>query len=136
MSQLNEYIKWTSTFETESTGELVSHVGVLTEETDEEVTFLTKYGEMTIPKNDGYFSSSDREEFLNVVVPEKEVKVHSTEVVVRPNSKSEKALLIFTEMTAEGFSRKQIITKFKEQLDMSDAGGSTYYQNIKKKLGL
>jgi hypothetical protein len=136
MSQLNEYVKWTSTFETESTGELVSHVGVLTEETDEEVTFLTKYGEMTIPKNDGYFSSSDREEFLNVVVPEKEVEVKCTEVIVGTMSKTIKAQMIFSEMTAEGFSRKQIITKFKEQLDMSDCGASTYYQNIKKKLGL
>jgi hypothetical protein len=135
MSQLNEYIKWTSTFETQETGELISHVGVLTEETEENVTFLTKYGEMTIPKNDGCFSTTTREEFLKVDVPEKEVKVN-TEVRVGSLNKVVRSEMIFSEMTAEGFSRKDIIQKFKEQLGMSDPCASTYYQNIKKKLGL
>jgi hypothetical protein len=135
MSQLNEYIKWTSTFETEETGELISHIGVLTEETEEDVTFLTKYGEMTIPKNDGRFWATTREEFLNTTVPVKEVKFNN-EDPVGSLKKSVRAQMIFSEMTTEGFSRKDIIQKFKEQLNMSDPCASTYYQNIKKKLGL
>jgi hypothetical protein len=127
---LNEYIKW-SPVEDQS----ITYIGVLTEENDDDVKFLTKCGEMTILKSDGYFQTSDREEFDKVFVPDKVVnKKVSKEPKV--GSKVERALLIFTTMTSEGKVRKDIIKALMEQLDMTSPGASTYYQNIKKKLGL
>lgn len=126
---LNEYIKW-SPVEDPS----IVHVGILTEENDDDIKFLTKCGEMTILKSDGYFQSSDREEFEHVIVPVKEVEVNITEIVSKTGSKVEKALLIYNTMTSEGKVRKDIIKTFMDQLDMSVAGAGTYYQNIKKKL--
>lgn len=51
--------------------------------------------------------------------------------------KRDEAERLFKERKAEGsdMSRKAIIALFKEKLDMSDAGASTYYANCKKKLG-
>lgn len=123
---LNEYYKWS----VQENGETIEHIGVLTKDTDDSVCLLTKYGEMTIQKNDGIFTESTREEFEAVVVQPKEVVVKTTET--REGSKSQRAVDIYTKMVAEGKSRKDIITAFKSQLQMSDAGASTYYQNVKK----
>jgi hypothetical protein len=127
MSQLVEYVRWNNTLE-----EAV-HIGVLTQETETSVTLLTKYGEMTIPKEDGDFTESTREEFESVVVeviPEEVV----VEVEAKVGSKMEQAIDIFKRMTRANYTRKDIIIEFKDQLDMKDAGASTYYQNIKTKL--
>lgn len=124
---LNEYYKWSVT----ENGETIEHIGVLTKDNDDSVCLLTKYGEMTIPKNDGVFTESTREEFEAVTLPPKEIVVKST-TETREGSKSQRAMDIYTRMTAEGKARKDIITAFKSQLDMGDAGASTYYQNCKK----
>ena len=47
-------------------------------------------------------------------------------------SKSAKATAIYKKLMAEGKARKDIINLFKSELNMTDAGASTYYQNIKK----
>lgn len=125
MSQLVEYIKWSNELEE------VVHVGVLTQETETSVTLLTKYGEMTIPKEDGDFTESTREEFESVVV---EVPVQEKVLETKEGTKMDKAVEIFKRMTKLNYSRKDIIIEFKNQLDMKDAGASTYYQNIKTKL--
>jgi hypothetical protein len=128
MSQLVEYFKWINTKEE------VVHIGILTQETETSVSLLTKYGEMTIPKSDGDFIESSREEFESVVVevPTKEVVVFEPKV----GSKMEQAMDIFKRMTRANYTRKDIIIEFKDQLDMKDAGASTYYQNIKTKLAV
>ena len=125
---LNEYIKWSNK------EEQIEHIGVLTKETDTHVFLLTKYGEMCIPVTDGEFCESSREQFELVVVEEKEVVVKH-EVTVRSGTKAEKALDIYKQLWAEGKARKDIIKEFKNQLDMSDACASTYYQNTKKATG-
>lgn len=122
---LNEYYKWS----VKEDGQTIEHIGILTKENDDSVCLLTKYGEMTIMKNDGEFTESTREEFESVIIQPKEVEVN---VEVREGSKSQRALDIYTKMLADGKSRKDIITAFKSQLDMGDAGASTYYQNCKK----
>lgn len=63
-------------------------------------------------------------------VDNSEVKVRS----VREGTKTQKALVIFKEMKSQGESRKLIIQKFKDVLDMSDAGAATYYANCSKKV--
>ncbi len=126
MSKLVEYVRWHN--------ELVEavHIDVLTQETENSVTILTKYGEMTIPKEDGDFTESSREEFESVVieVPVKEEVVIET----KTGTKIDKAVEIFKRMTAIGHARKDIIQAFISELDMGNAGASTYYQNIKTKL--
>ena len=46
-------------------------------------------------------------------------------------SKKERALAIYNEMSDKGHARKDIIAAFMDQLSMSKAGASTYYQNCK-----
>lgn len=48
------------------------------------------------------------------------------------DSKMSKATAIYKKLTAEGKARKDIINLFKSELNMTDAGASTYYQNVKK----
>ena len=129
MSNLVEYVKWSRP------DEEVSHIGVLTQETATTYTILTKYGEMTLPNDDGFFEESTREEFEQVIVevPEKEEQVV---IVTKEGSKSEKALAIFQQLNVDGKQRKLIIDTFKSQLDMGSPGASTYYQNIKNKLNI
>ena len=127
MSNLVEYVKWINVDES------IEHVGVLTSETDDSITLLTKHGEMTILKSDGVFEESTQEEFQSIIVEEKQVKVKSTSETKQP-TKVQQATAIFIKMTTEGFSRKDIINEFKSQLDMGDAGAGTYYQNVKKKI--
>ena len=131
MSNLVEYVKWSI----HEDGEDVVHVGVLTKEDQASVTILTSYGELTIPRDDGFFEESTREEFEQVIVevPEKEEQVV---IVTKEGSKSEKALAIFQQLNVDGKQRKLIIDTFKSQLDMGSPGASTYYQNIKNKLNI
>lgn len=122
---LNEYYKWS----VKENGETIEHIGILTKDEATYVCLLTKYGEMTISKDDGEFTESTREEFEAITIQPKEKEVN---VEVREGSKSQRALDIYTKMLADGKSRKDIITAFKSQLDMKDQGASTYYQNCKK----
>lgn len=122
---LNEYYKWS----VEENGEKIEHIGVLTKDEPSYVCLLTKYGEMTICKDDGKFTESTREEFESITIQPKEKEVN---VEVREGSKSQRAVDIYTKMLADGKSRKEIINVFKSQLEMGDAGASTYYQNCKK----
>jgi hypothetical protein len=131
MSNLVEYVKWSVNVNDEQ----FDHIGVLTQETESTVSILTKHGEMTIQKDDGQFSESTREEFEQVVVevPKQEEQIV---VTVKSGTKSEKALSIFLELNVDGKQRKSIMDQFKSQLGMENAGASTYYQNIKTKLGI
>jgi len=53
---------------------------------------------------------------------------------VKAPSKKSLTVTMFTSMTAEGKSRKDIISAFKSQLGLSAACCNTYYQNIKSGL--
>lgn len=121
---MNEYIRWTKSEED------INYVGVLTGETDTHVRFLTKCGEFEVEKTDGEFSEATREDFD---VSETPVKTDSNavETTARSGSKMEMAIEIFKRMN--GSTRKNIIAAFKAELNMSDAGASTYYQTIKSK---
>ena len=61
-----------------------------------------------------------------------ETTVH---IKTKSGSKSEKSVDIYVKMRNEGFRRIDIIKQFMSELDMSKDGASTYYQNIKKKMG-
>lgn len=68
------------------------------------------------------------------VVTQEEIQMNTepkAEVVV---SKAQKALAIFTEESTAGEEklRARVIARFKSELDMKDAGASTYFQNTKK----
>lgn len=54
--------------------------------------------------------------------------------IAKGPSKADQATAIFKEMNDKGSARKDIIEAFMTQLNMSKAGASTYYQNIKTKL--
>lgn len=119
-----KYVKWTSSDEVP-----VVHVGVVTKEDDNSLTFLTKYGEMTIQKTDDQFESSTREEFEQVVVPVKEVPVTG-------ETKMAKATKIYLEMTSDPkvtHRRIDIIHRFMNELHISQPHASTYHQSIKVK---
>lgn len=49
-------------------------------------------------------------------------------------SKMSRATSIYTDLMAKGKVRKDVITAFKTELEMTDACASTYLQNIRKKL--
>jgi len=98
-----DYIKWTDI------DEETVHIGVLTKEDDEYITFLTKYGEMTILRKDGIFEMSSREEFELVIVPEIEEK----STIIIGESKMARATLIYQEMIKVNTNRRiDIIRKF------------------------
>ncbi|PPD55523.1 MAG: hypothetical protein CTY12_00675 [Methylotenera sp.] len=48
------------------------------------------------------------------------------------NTKMSRAVDIYTKLLAAGKARKDVITAFKTDLEMTDAGASTYFQNVKK----
>lgn len=48
------------------------------------------------------------------------------------STKMEQCKAIFVQLTAYGAARKEIIEAFVSQIGMTNAGASTYYQNIKK----
>ena len=125
---LNEYVKWTTNEE----NDVIEHIGILTKETENEVYLLTKFGEMCVSKDDGEFVESTREEFELIANPVKEVVVITSH---NEGSKSKRAVDIYLKMRSEGKVRKDIINEFKSQLNMSDQGASTYYQNAKKSTG-
>ena len=123
-----EYVKWTVNTETEQ----FEHVGVLTFEDDVHVKILTKCGEIEVEKTDGKFEKVNREVFDSVVIKKDEEK----QVVVRTDTKMSKAVDIFKREHERGTRRCDIIRLFMSELEMSKEGGGTYYQNIKKKLGM
>ena len=53
-------------------------------------------------------------------------------VTEKPPSKIEKAKEVYERMNLEGKSRKDIIAAFVKEVGLTDAGASTYYQNLKK----
>ncbi len=62
-------------------------------------------------------------------------KAQTTEVKEVVVSKAQKALAIYNEEFAKDpvdKLRARVIKRFKEELDMKDAGASTYFQNTKK----
>jgi hypothetical protein len=122
-----EYIRWTDSSDMD-----IVYVGVMTKECDDTITFLTKSGEMTIPKMDGHFELASREDFDNSVGPV--VKEEKT-VVVEGNSKMAQATRIFQEMSVDPTVRRiDIINAFVAQLGIKQAHASTYHQTIKVKL--
>jgi hypothetical protein len=122
-----EYVRWTDSSDME-----VVYVGVMTKECPDTITFLTKSGEMTIPKMDGHFEMATREDFDNSTGPV--AKVESA-VVVEGNSKMAQATRIFIEMSADPKNRRiDIINAFVSQLGIKSAHASTYHQTIKVKL--
>lgn len=48
------------------------------------------------------------------------------------NTKMSRAVDLYTKLLAAGKARKDVITAFKTELEMTDAGASTYFQNVKK----
>lgn len=47
-------------------------------------------------------------------------------------TKMDAAKVVYSRMTSEGKPRKEIIEAFTKEIDLTPAGASTYYQNIKK----
>lgn len=52
----------------------------------------------------------------------------------RANSKAARAQEIFSQMA--GYPRSVVIQRFQEELQLTEKGASTYYQNQRKELGL
>jgi hypothetical protein len=55
----------------------------------------------------------------------------SGNVTEKPPSKMDKAKDVYERMTLDGQSRKEIIAAFVKEVGLTDAGASTYYQNLK-----
>lgn len=56
----------------------------------------------------------------------------SGRVVVKSETKVDKAKPLFDKLITEGKTRKQIIEAFINEVDLTPAGASTYYQNLKR----
>jgi hypothetical protein len=56
----------------------------------------------------------------------------SGNVTEKQPSKMDKAKEVYERMTLDGQSRKEIIAAFVKEVGLTDAGASTYYQNLKK----
>ena len=140
---VGSHIQWTS----EDNDGQYSYKGVVSQlnEKDNSISFQTESGgEFTVMNDDGNIQIiedsgvelkvKEEETVKKVRKPKTTNKVAEKKTVTKSNgeSKVQKAMLIFNEHYGK-LSRKDIIQMFKDQLDMSDAGGSTYYQNCKKK---
>ena len=53
-------------------------------------------------------------------------------VVEKPETKVDKAKPLYEKLVLEGKTRKQIIEAFVNEIDLTPAGASTYYQNLKR----
>lgn len=76
----------------------------------------------------------DSTEIPKPVETPKPAKKEKVIKIAKGPSKADQATAIFKEMNDKGSARKDIIEAFMTQLNMSKAGASTYYQNIKTKL--
>lgn len=56
-------------------------------------------------------------------------------VVEKPETKVDKAKPLYDKLILEGKTRKQIIDAFVNEIDLTPAGASTYYQNLKREAG-
>ena len=118
------YYRWTNT-----TGETFSHVGVLTVESEDQITLLTKFGEMTFPRNEGMFDEATRDEFNAVetpINPEPDAVIKST----RAGTKTEIAADIINNMS--GSDKKDIITALVNQMSITRGNASIYYSKLTK----
>jgi len=59
----------------------------------------------------------------------------SGRVVEKPETKVDKAKPLYDKLVLEGKTRKQIIEAFVNEIDLTPAGASTYYQNLKRDAG-
>jgi hypothetical protein len=53
-------------------------------------------------------------------------------VVEKPETKMDKAKPLYEKLIAEGKTRQHIIEAFVNEIDLTPAGASTYYQNLKR----
>ena len=113
-----QYIHWQS--------EDASHVGVLTKESPKTYTFLTKYGEMCVAKDDGVFTDSTREEFEAVEVAAAPSVSHSSHGSKRPAARA-----IVEAGQKAGKKRKEIIADIMVALDVKEGNAGIYYNKSK-----
>ena len=149
MSNLNlevgTHVQWTS----EDADGKYSYKGVVSKVNDENISFQTENGgEFTIMVGDGNVevikdsgvvlktskksTKKTSSKKSTKKVETKKVAHTSTTKASKSGSKVEQAMMMYTQNIGTK-SRKEIIQMFKDELQMSDAGASTYYQNCKKK---
>lgn len=117
------YYRWTNNI-----GETFSHVGVLTNESEDQITLLTKFGEMTFPRNEGTFDEATRSEFELVEVP---VAVETVQVKeTKSGSRTETAADIISNMP--GVDKKTIIDALVAQMNITRGNASIYYSKLTK----
>ena len=112
-----QYIHWQS--------EDASHVGVLTKESPKTYTFLTKFGEMCVAKDDGVFTDATREEF-EAVEGAPAPTSHSTH-----GSKQQTAKAIVAAGIKAGKKRKEIIAELQVVLEIKEGNAGIYYNKFK-----
>lgn len=125
--QQGQFAKWST--------EQFSHVGMIVS-FGERVRMLTEEGEMEFDATDGQLETVRRPSKFNVeagIEKVKEAASKKTQRAPKANSKKAQALDLFKALD-ELPSRKDGIKMLVEQLDMTEAGASTYFAMIKKEL--
>lgn len=116
------YIKWSNAEEG------IEYVGVLTRETETHISILTKHGEMTVPKTDGEFTPTTREEFEQVPSePTTELKP-----VDKAKKKQHRAHVIVSRMIAENKTRQEILNELVKELNITSLNAGVYYSKCTK----
>jgi hypothetical protein len=132
-----DHIRWNST---DDQGNF-THTGIVTEITDKTVSMKTKMGLFTVPLNDGSFEilKDAGDACAELMVSDEESSKPASAAPSRgkrsskqQGSKLERAIAIAK--TMPNASQKELIAAFMEQLDMTKAGATTYYYNVKKKM--
>lgn len=110
-----------------------THIGVVTDITEKTVSIKTLSGLFTVPHNDGSFEVIKNAGDARAELVDQEEVVAAKPVPSRKQgSKIERAVAIARSMPHA--TQKELIAMFMEQLDMTKAGATTYYYNVKKKL--
>jgi hypothetical protein len=127
--QQGQFIKWST--------EDFSHVGMVVS-FGERVTMLTEEGEMSFDQTDGKIEAVRRPSKFSVeagIHKVKEAAAAAAKPTRKPKagSKKELALEMFKKLD-ELPTRKEGIKMLVEQLEMTEAGASTYFAMIKKEL--
>lgn len=137
-----QFVEWTS----EDAEGKFTHVGEVVDYSVVSVIIaISQNGStITIPQNDGTLKLANKPKDWHVVKPA--VKVEKPEPIAKPTikrerssageSKADKALDIYKSMMVNGAhpARSDVIKAFVEQLNMTQAGASTYQYNCKKAL--
>ena len=119
-----EYVKWTNTEEG------FSHIGILTHISDTHMIISTKFGDMTVARDDGEINPSTKKSFDSSVVPDKTVETTITTSTPKAGTRTEIAAGIIDTMA--GRDKKDIIDTLVIQMQITRGNASIYYSKLTK----